>query len=634
VAGPAARAAWTIAAVLAAFPVVAFVRTAGVPWPVRLAVLVQLALSWSAPGHALVLLGGLLPLTTVLAGAARLPVGGTTLAEAMVVTTLAPWLLARGIRRADGPPLAARLVAPVLAFGAIAGASGLVQLPPVALQSGGWGPYFGELWTFFSRDFYWHSDDTKPIEDAMLVLEGLGLLLMTAAVCAGRPAVSTRLPLVMVAGTAAAAALNVHRLISAALRSDAPWRALTQLALMARVSMHYDRNAAGSVFAMMAILGAGCAYGSRLRRLAAGSLVLTILAGLWLTGSRAAIGAVFVAALLWTLSRVRVAPRARLRYAAIAGLLAAGAALVALLYPHGRNPSVEASINGRRELALTAARMFQANPVWGVGIGRFYDSSTEYGTPALFAVLPADNPRENAHNNFLQVLAELGSTGFVALLWLLGAVLAPAMIRRTADAATAGALTFVLTWLTGHPLLVAEAVYPFFLVLGIVAAASAFDGSTPAAVDWRATRGAVLLGLIVLLTLPLRVVHASRNANLEHVGYGVSRWHPDPDVERFRWAGPAATLFVPSNAASVLLPLRKPPGSPPVDVAIMLDGRLVNRVALTTDDWRMVHMIVPPGPARFRRVDLRADTGSAVPDAAARASEPRIMVGKIRTAGR
>ena len=115
--------------------------------------------------------------------------------------------------------------------------------------------------------------------------------------------------------------------------------------------------------------------------------------------------------------------------------------------------------------------MFVHHPVFGVGVGRFFSTSAEYLSPAFRSVVPS----ENAHNNFLQVLAELGIVGFVPFVWLIGAVVVVVWRRRrsgplprSAAAGAAGLSAFVLTWFGGHPLLVAEAAYPFWLLLGAV----------------------------------------------------------------------------------------------------------------------------------------------------------------------
>jgi O-antigen ligase len=76
--------------------------------------------------------------------------------------------------------------------------------------------------------------------------------------------------------------------------------------------------------------------------------------------------------------------------------------------------------------------------------------------------VPGSDGPENAHNFFLQVLAESGVVGLVGLIALLAAVGAAlvALLRqsdvaeaRLAAGAAVGVIAFVLTWTTSHPLL-------------------------------------------------------------------------------------------------------------------------------------------------------------------------------------
>ena len=87
--------------------------------------------------------------------------------------------------------------------------------------------------------------------------------------------------------------------------------------------------------------------------------------------------------------------------------------------------------------------------------------------------------RENAHNNFLQIAAELGAVGIAAFLALLAACAGSACGGRCAArdgpdpllaGAGAGAGAFVLTCLAGHPLLTSETAYPFWIVLALAVA--------------------------------------------------------------------------------------------------------------------------------------------------------------------
>jgi O-antigen ligase len=115
--------------------------------------------------------------------------------------------------------------------------------------------------------------------------------------------------------------------------------------------------------------------------------------------------------------------------------------------------------------------MIEAHPLFGVGIGQYPQSSGHYSSPALLAIYP----RENAHNNFAQVAGELGLIGFAAFLAVLAICFwLPDRSRRrdpVVAAVVAGLAAFIVSWFGGHPLLVPEVAYPFWLTLAIVASA-------------------------------------------------------------------------------------------------------------------------------------------------------------------
>jgi hypothetical protein len=163
------------------------------------------------------------------------------------------------------------------------------------------------------------------------------------------------------------------------------------------------------------------------------------------------------------------------------------------------------------------------------------------------------------------------------------------------------------------------------MVLGLTAAAGAtpIDIAPPKRPTRAAVAGAVAV-IVLLIGLPLRVATAMGEANLEDVGYELSRWQRDGQGERFRIAGAHATLFVPSDAGAVNLPLRRVPGKGPVEVEVSLDGRPADRVQLAGDNWKIVRLVVPPIRARYRRVELRARATAA-------GETPALMVGRARS---
>ena len=95
------------------------------------------------------------------------------------------------------------------------------------------------------------------------------------------------------------------------------------------------------------------------------------------------------------------------------------------------------TVRTRLALSKAALQMTKGAPAFGVGIGRYYELSGEFA-PQVFREMSTGTTRENAHNNFLQVLAEEGIAGLLALLLALGAALAPQSEPRWWRATAAG----------------------------------------------------------------------------------------------------------------------------------------------------------------------------------------------------
>ena len=132
----------------------------------------------------------------------------------------------------------------------------------------------------------------------------------------------------------------------------------------------------------------------------------------------------------------------------------------------------------RQEMSLLAFDMTRDHPAFGVGIGNFRSVSRHYVTDE-YPQLRRWAPRgQNAHNNFLQILGELGIPGLLAFLWLVVPVVRrwrwePASAADTvvyASAMAAGLATFLISALFGHPLLIPQVAAAFFLVLGLTSA--------------------------------------------------------------------------------------------------------------------------------------------------------------------
>jgi hypothetical protein len=331
---------------------------------------------------------------------------------------------------------------------------------------------------------------------------------------------------------------------------------------------------------------------------------LTITTALWLTSSRAAMLAGLVA-----IGAALVLSRGRAR-AIRAGAIAAAAivllALAAIALPQrGTQKSPLLAADVRLGLIQTGVRMMASRPLFGIGLGEFYQRSGEFSSPELIVKFPVAL-HENAHNNFIQVGAELGVAGGLLFAWLIAASLIAIGRRATATGEPfllltfAAAAAFALTCLGGHPLLIPEASYVFWTMLGVGMGSAARTEPSRSRLRWL-----VPIGLVALaVTMPWRLRETTADADLEHVGIGVSAWQTSPDGVRYREAVGHASLFVPEGAIRWRV---YPLADQPVRLELKLDGRVANIVSLAPRDWNELTLPARRGVSgpRYVRLDLR-----------------------------
>jgi O-antigen ligase len=584
------------------------------------------------PVEALLVVAAFLPIARTICAAFGVQLAWT---EPLVLAWLAGSVLALGIGRLRWE-LAPRLAFAVLFFAAAVVASLAVNLSVLAMTMEDFG---GRLWTYLAADYLDDPRGFPAIGASALLIEGTALFGMTClAVRNGKT--WSRVAAMFALGGVAAAVLNVYRLLEVTIRAGFTWGRLVELFQQARINiLHADVNAAGSYFVLVLFLALGLARGGT-RLAPAWYAGAGIVAGaLWLTGSRAALVAaalVAIAALIG-LAGERHAARTKTPGALVAILVIVSvAALVYVANPGRFRPATTGTAIGIRwEMAKVTWQMLETRPLFGIGAGEFYARSTEFASPEL----RSQYVRENAHNNFFQIFAELGLVGGVGFVWLLAQGVGPVRGREDANGPSVqglrlGIIAFLVTCLSGHPLLVRDVAYPFWIGLGLLAAgrvtreggveramspSPARHGSLSQQVRWA---GVLVAGLI--LSVPFRAAYERSHANLAETAFGVSDWYRSEDGRWVRDVRGLATVFVPQGSRFLVVPLQWSGGSGPITIDFRFDGRQADRIRVEPDRWHDVRFLVPDSAdVRFHRIDIVI--GPAEPGAGGRIRMGRLV---------
>jgi hypothetical protein len=328
---------------------------------------------------------------------------------------------------------------------------------------------------------------------------------------------------------------------------------------------------------------------------------------IWLTGSRSAYIGIACALVLVAMVRRRWAPRRGVVIAGLALILVAG--LATSIGPDaGAQGSARGAIDLRSQFTRTSARMFASDPLFGVGVGHYFNRSAEFMTPELKEIYG----NENAHNYFAQQFAELGVVGGMAFLWLVGSVVWVgwrSVRHGTNDPASlgliAGAIGYLVTCMTGHPLLVPEAALPFWAALGTVAATPQDDRGSM--VSWTKLAALAASGLLVFGVA--RETMAGMNAAEVPPDAGFHGLERYTDGTEFSWMTRHSVTYIPGGAGFLRLRLRGPDRNlqRPLILETSVAGQVVDRRSVEVGVWVTFEIPVRPSGLPFRRVDFRTN---------------------------
>jgi hypothetical protein len=609
------RAGWLVAGSACALPL-ASVGQPDYPLALTGTVATLTVLAGVRPLWALCVLAALGPVALpLLVWLGHPPISGNEMLEMLVLAVVCGASLREAIHPDD--PTSGTATTWVLGAALAASAIVVTSAHPQMLASPEGGARW--LWQHLTQEYFLHPREAPALHHAMIWMAGLAVAACAAREVRRHPAWGPRLAAIALLGLAGEAVFSWLRLYDIALRAPEPLRAFIGHAASTRISPHYpDLNAVGSVFALAttAWLTWLCAP-AVVRGWRAVAIVAVGLCGgaLWLTQSRAAFLATALVSVVVGFRLLR--PSRRIQIATTVAVLAVVALATVTNITRVSRASAGDATRIRVSLAGTGLRMAADHPVFGVGLGEFRARAPQYTDAALVALFPVAGAGENAHNQWVQVLAETGVVGLVAFCAFWCGMLMPVVrslgqsigsgIKVPALALAAGVTALLLSALLGHPFLTPFATLTTLLVAGIMYGLVPVDDT---ARRWGRVVAWTCIAAIIL-SLPFRIVAARRAVDLDNVVVGATPIVGELDGVRYRRAEPQSVLFVRTDATIVEIPLRAENG-PGCRVTVSVDGNAADEVLVATDRWQRARFVFREPETRWnsRRVDVRTSTGT------------------------
>ena len=584
-------------------------------WPVRTLLAGFCLLAVVRPTEALLVTTALLGFGIILSHLAGLPLLRVT--DVLVAASLGGCAV-HGILPGSRFRSAIRsCLSPAIALFAVAAVASTVSwLRVYQTQWGQSSAYLRALFQFASHDYFVQPGEFWLVVSTVTILQGLALFVVSAAGCQIDRTFFARGLRMLTVGGVGLAMMSVVRLAEVLLRDPRLVGVMRATYDGLRISPQIpDFIAAGSYFSLCWLAALGLAIASAKHRWAWMVASLPLLAGLYLTGSRSVIAAALggvVAFALISFVRSRVA----------ASRVVIAGAIVAVVVMIGSFPwmvghdiagaQARASLSVRGELLRVGLRVIETRPLFGVGIDRFFLVAGTVKSPVLDSYWSS---RRNPHNDLLRFAGELGLVGLGLFLWILASagVRIWQALRTAADpllaGLAAGLVAFLITGMVSNPLMLREVSYVFWIALGLAVGRSAtLQSSTGTRADSIAAPIAtparftsirrsltLLLGALLVVSIPFRVRQELTTVDPTRVSYGLSDWETENDGTRFRWSGPHVTVYVTGRARRVEIPLRGTlPSAAIQHVKVRLNGRVINDIAVGPD-WQRLGIVLLGG---------------------------------------
>ena len=556
------------------------------PWPVGAIVASILMVSFLRPEHGLLIIAGLLPLSTPLAQLVGPALAGSDIGELLLLSflsgTSARYVLS-GIAASGALRLAGGAAAAIVVGSAIVG-QGVEPYTAAVIAE--------RSWRHATTSYLVEAGAFPALHHGMVWIEGLFLAYLADLTLRQRPEMSDQFCRMLLAGVSGASLFTVTRLADAFLRYQLSLPSTLDALSAVRIGIHTpDINAVGSLYALFVVPALLSAIA--LRRFWRWAVFVSIGAALWWTGSRTAVAA----ACCGTLAAAALS-RSVGRRTVLCGLALSAVVVVLSLRWESNGPlSAADALRIRFDMGKTGLLIATKHAAFGVGPGQFPAASRPLISERVLALFPAAADGENAHNNFIQIVAEFGIVGACALFgFIVLPLLKSSQAIRMPEAHqelpgfVGGLYAFLLTCLLGHPFLLPLCLWLFFLTLGLV------SGLTPgmALFTRRWEQATLLFVLLVAVSIPWRVVNATPLADAEPMAAIESGTDPGSvDGIAYTTIERHLALYIDAAAQSVTVPMRLTPDSErSCVVRIAMNRRPADVVNPPTDAWLNVRYVV------------------------------------------